>query len=90
MPCSPNRLLLPSLKLGGLALPLIRLMKKMLVMLTILYLDQAVDEVAEERVKSLPALLRHCGAQAPEDGEEELNLDGSSIEIFSEFLAPAC
>ena len=90
MPCSPNRLLLPSLKLGGLALPLIRLMKKMLVMLTILYLDQAVDEVAEERVKSLPALLRHCGAQAPEDGEEELDLDGSSIEIFSEFLAPAC
>ena len=82
-------MLLPSLKLGGLALPLIRLMKKMLVMLTILYLDQAVDEVAEERVKSLPALLRHCGAQAPEDGEEELNLDGSSIEIFSEFLAPA-
>ena len=62
----------------------------MLVMLTILYLDQAVDEVAEERVKSLPALLRHSGAQAPEDGEEELDLDGSSIEIFSEFLAPAC
>ena len=66
------------------------LMKKMLLMMTILYLDQAVDEVAEERVKSLPALLGHCGAQAPEDGEEELNLDGSSIEIFSEFLAPAC
>ena len=70
---------------------LIRLMKKMLLLIImILYLDQAVDEVAEERVKSLPALLRHCGAQAPEDGEEELNLDGSSIEIFSEFLAPAC
>ena len=65
-------------------------MKKMLLLVTILCLDQAVDEVAEERVKSLPALLRHCGAQAPEDGEEELNLDGSSIEIFSEFLAPAC
>ena len=54
----------------------------MLLMMTILYLDQAVDEVAEERVKSLPALLRHCGAQAPEDGEEKLNLDGSLIEIF--------
>ena len=66
-----------------------KLMKKMLLMM-ILYLDQAVDEVAEERVKSLPALLRHCRAQAPEDSEEELNLDGSSIEIFSEFLAPAC
>ena len=67
-----------------------KLMKKMLLLMIILYLDQAVDEVAEERVKSLPALLRHCGAQTPEDGEEELNLDGSSIEIFSEFLAPAC
>ena len=66
------------------------LMKKMLLMMTILYLDQAVDEVAEERVKSLPALLGHSGAQTPEDGEEELDLDGSSIEIFSEFLAPAC
>ena len=65
-------------------------MMLLMVTMTILYLDQAVDEVAEERVKSLPALLRHCGAQTPEDGEEELNLDGSSIEIFSEFLAPAC
>ena len=65
-------------------------MMLLMTMIMILYLDQAVDEVAEERVKSLPALLRHCGAQTPEDGEEELNLDGSSIEIFSEFLAPAC
>ena len=65
-------------------------MKKKLLLMTILYLDQAVDEVAEECVKSLPTLLGHCGAQAPEDGEEELNLDGISIEIFSEFLAPAC
>ena len=62
----------------------------MLLLMAILYLDQAVDEVAEERVKSLPALLGHCVAQAPEDGEEELNLDGSLIQIFSEFLPPAC
>ena len=62
----------------------------LIMLMMILYLDQAVDEVAEERIESLPALLRHCGAQTPEDGEEELNLDGSSIEIFSEFLAPAC
>ena len=37
-------------------------------------LHQPVDQVAEECVKSLPALLRHCRAKAPEDGKEKLDL----------------